>query len=184
VGVGVYTVTEGTQAGWTLTSSNNQVATVDNNNPVGTVNFVNRIAGAVGNLAIHKTTTGGNGTFTFSVTGPNAYSSTQTITTVNGTGSVTVSGVDAGTYTVTENTQSGWTLTSSNGPTATVTAGGTGTVNFANKAIGNLTAHTIATGGNVTFTFSVTGPNAYASTQTITTVNGTGSVTVSGVDAG
>src|SRR5205823_5095953 len=130
---------------WTLTSSNGQTATVTGT-AAATVNFANQaIAAVAGDLVINKTTAGGNGTFTFSVTGPNSYASTLTITTVSGTGTTKISGLQTGTYTVTESAQTGWTLTSSNGRTAAVTVAGIATLGFANKAIGDLTINKTAT---------------------------------------
>src|SRR6185295_14805972 len=157
---------------------------------IATVSFANQAdIPAPGDLVINKTTTGGNGTFTFTVTGPNAYSSTQTVRTIEGAGTTKISGLPVGVYTVTENTPVGWVLNSINGQTASVTVSGIATVNFANQATnvpvpGDLVINKTTTGGNGTFTFTVTGPNAYSSTQTVRTIEGAGTTKISGLPVG
>ena len=76
-------------------------------------------------LQIVKNTIGGNGTFTYTVTGPSVpLSPAPSITTAGGTGSTVTYIVDPGTYTIDEDgPPAGWTLTgatcSINGGTAT-----------------------------------------------------------------
>ena len=143
--------------------------------------------GSVGDLVISKTAVGGDGIFNFIVSGPNAYVSSQAITTVSGAGTVRISNVAAGAYTVTESEQTGWSQVSNNGQpvTVAVTAGGTATVGIVNRsdnAIGNLVINKSTAGGDGTFNFIVSGPSP--STQTITTLNGIGSVTIPRVGVG
>src|SRR5204862_6137735 len=97
IDLGAYTVRAATQAGWAQTTNNGQPVTAAV--PGGgsaTASFVNKLATAVGNLVISKTAVGGDSTFTFSVTGPNAFSTTRSITTSGGVGTATISNVDLG----------------------------------------------------------------------------------------
>ncbi len=128
-------------------------------------------------MQIVKNTTGGDGTFNFTATGPSSVSP-QSITTVGGTGSVSVL-VTAGNYTVTEGTlPAGWISNDlSLIKNVTVPINGTGTVTYNNTAQGMLQIVKNATGGDGTFNFTATGPSS-VSPQSITTVGGTGSVSV------
>src|SRR5207249_4604252 len=141
----------------------------------------------VGNLVISKTAVGGDSTFTFSVTGPNVYSATRTITTSGGVGTTTISNMDSGDYTVAEERQAGWAQTTNTGQpvTATVQGSGTVTASFVNKlatAVGNLVISKTAVGGDGTFNFNGTGPNAFSTTRSITTSGGVGTTTISNID--
>src|SRR5204863_1300565 len=156
---------------------------------IATVNFTNQAAGTVGDLVISKSAVGGDGTFTFNVTGPNAFAATRSITTSGGVGTTTISNVDLGAYTVTEATQAGWAQTTNNGQpvTAAVPGGGSATASFVNKlatAVGNLIISKTAAGADGTFTFGVTGPNAYSTTRSITTNRGVRTPPIPNVDLG
>ncbi len=61
------------------------------------------------NLRIVKNTTGGNGTFTYSVTGTGSFN--PSVTTTSGTGSTTTAAT-AGTYNIIETAQNGWAFNS------------------------------------------------------------------------
>ncbi len=63
-------------------------------------------------LTIVKTAMNGNGTFNFSVTGNNEFSSAKSIETASGTGTVDVA-LSAGTYSVSESSTLGWTFNGS-----------------------------------------------------------------------
>ncbi len=63
-----------------------------------------------GQLKVVKNTSGDNGTFDFSVSGPSA--STPQITTVGNTGTTGFVSVNTGTYAVSETVPTGWSLTS------------------------------------------------------------------------
>ncbi len=65
-----------------------------------------------GQIVVHKTTLGGNGTFSFTTTGNGFYP--FNITTTNGSGLFTKSGLSPGMYSATETVPSGWTKTSDN----------------------------------------------------------------------
>ncbi|MDR3643411.1 MAG: hypothetical protein P4L74_07375 [Candidatus Doudnabacteria bacterium] len=94
-----------------------------------------------GTLTIVKNTTGGNGTFDFTVTG--ASSSSPSITTVGGTGTTGSMTVGSGTYTVSETVPDGWAL-----GTATCDDG---TSSLTDNTISNIK---IAPASNVTCTFN------------------------------
>src|SRR6185369_11815588 len=97
---------DGPPTGWQNTSGLTKNTTVSVGGS-GSVVFSNV---ATGELHITKHTTGGDGTFNFTVTGPNSYTASGSITTSGGTGTpIGISGLSAGTYTVTEDAQAGWT---------------------------------------------------------------------------
>src|SRR3989338_439526 len=134
---GTYTITE-TITGWITTGSPCTV-TVSATNLNPTCHVVNSpMPPAQGTLKIIKETTGGDGTFDFTIfPTPSAMS----VTTVNGTSAInnpadTLS-LAPGTYSVDESTQSGWDLTTSsctNGTpnAAVIVAGQTTTCTFTN----------------------------------------------------
>lgn len=101
--------------------------------PGGAAAFKTLPAPVVGTLQIIKNTAGGNGTFTFHVSGGPTSVPDQTITTIGGTGSASVGGITPGTYTVTEVLPPLW---HSNDPSlnqnVVVPAAGTGTANYNN----------------------------------------------------
>jgi uncharacterized repeat protein (TIGR01451 family) len=140
---GQYTITEISQAGWTCTTGNPRIVTVECNKTT-TVQFGNQKL-CTGCLKIYKyNDRNGNGRkdwgesylsgWTFNVTGPQGYS--QLVTTGTG-GYVTISNLLPGQYTVTETPKAGWTNTDpANGSgtkTVTVSCGTTQTVKFGNK---------------------------------------------------
>jgi hypothetical protein len=130
-------------------------------------------------ITIVKNTAGGNGTFSFTVSGTSAAS--PSVTTSSGTGSTTIT-VPPGTYTVSETAAAGWTLTGSNcggGPTTNFTAAGgvTVTCTFTSAAQGQITVVKNTTGANGTFDFTVSGTSA--ASPSVTTSSGSGSTTIS-----
>ena len=182
---GTYTVSETAAAGWTLTGSNCGGGSTTNFTVAAgatvTCTFTNA---AQGQIKIVKNTTGANGTFDFTVSGTSAAS--PSVTTSSGSGSTTIS-VPAGTYTISEAVTAGWVLTSANcggGSTTnfTVTAGATVTCTFNNTAQGQIKIVKHTTGGNGTFSFTVSGPSG--STPSITTLGGTGTTDFFTVTAG
>src|SRR5450756_1796335 len=130
-----YTVTEGTEpAGWVSADVYMvQTATVPTDGTVATaVYFTNT---AMGTLEVIKHTTGGDGTFDFTVSGGVYDVSPFDITTDGGIGSYTVP-VIAGSYTVTEGTlPAGWVATGATAMDVIVPINGTGTATFANNNI-------------------------------------------------
>src|SRR5450830_9528 len=130
-----YTVTEGTEpAGWVSADVYMvQTATVPTDGTVATaVYFTNT---AMGTLEVIKHTTGGDGTFDFTVSGGVYDVSPFDITTDGGIGSYTVP-VIAGSYTVTEGTlPAGWVATGDTAMDVIVPINGTGTATFANNII-------------------------------------------------
>lgn len=118
-----------------MTAYNNQ----ENGEVVDSIRFDNTTAPTIpttGSLTITKAISGGgeeaaNKTYTFTITGPNNYSRTVTIT---GSGSTTVRGLTAGTYTVTEANADieGWKWSVSGEGDVTVTGGGTVNVTITN----------------------------------------------------
>jgi Ni2+-binding GTPase involved in maturation of urease and hydrogenase len=167
---GTYTVTETLPTGWVTNDVlTKTVAVVLGQN--ATVTFNNT---AQGNLRIVKNTTGGNGTFTFTTTGPSTVP-VQTILTLGGppgSGQTTlITGILPGTYTVTETLPTGWATNDVLTKTVSVGIGGTGVVTFNNTAQGNLQIVKNTTGGNGTFTFTTTGPSTVP-VQTVVTLGG------------
>ena len=143
------------------------------------------------------TTTAADGTYTFTITGPNEYSTTQTITITNGASNeVVVGDLVPGDYTVNEDVSknpAGMALVGENGRTVAVTANNTEAIPTAeftnNKALGSLKikknvtvngAATTTTAADGTYTFTITGPNEYSTTQTITITNGASNEVVVG----
>lgn len=143
VNAGTYTVSESTiPANWSLTNS----SCTDGTNTFSptsfsiltgqaiTCNFTNTFTQPTGTITIVKNTSGGNGTFNFTVTGPTG--SSQQISTSGGTGTTGAISVNSGSYSVSETVPSGWTLTSSS------------------CTSGTPSSFTVPTNGNVTCTFS------------------------------
>ena len=172
------TVTERPLTGWTsvFVPANGTVTIGVGSNTIAVTNTRN-----TGNLVVTKTTTGGSGTFTFTVDcSDDAFDQTFTL----GSGTKTISGIPTGTTcTVTEQATEGWTSVSvpANG---TVTIGlGTNTVAFTNtRDTGNLTIVKTTNGGSGTFTFDVDcTDNAFDQAVTIV---GSGSKTITGIPTG
>jgi Ni2+-binding GTPase involved in maturation of urease and hydrogenase len=167
---GTYTVVESLPAGWVTTDVLTKTVSVGING-TGVVTFNNT---AQGNLRIVKNTTGGNGTFTFTTTGPSTVP-VQTIVTLGGppgSGQTPlITGILPGTYTVTETLPTGWVTNDVLTKTVSVAIGGTGVVTFNNSALGGLQIVKNTTGGNGTFTFTTTGPSTVP-VQTIVTLGG------------
>src|SRR6185369_13139371 len=185
---GTYTVTEDGQPNWTNTlivPSNGTGLVTPGGTPEVKFNNV-----GTGNLKITKNTTGGDGTFTFHVTGPNYGPTTVTLAVTGnpGTNSSTLTGLVGGTYTVTEDGQPNWqnTLIVPSNGTGLVTPGGTPEVKFNNVGTGNLKITKNTTGGDGTFTFHVTGPNYGPTTVTLAVTGnpGTNSSTLTGLIGG
>ena len=144
---GAYTVTEADASisGYTWNVSGTGDVTVEANKEaedttnVNVTNTYTENKPLDGSLTITKVIRGGgseaqNKTYTFTVTGPDGYNRTVTIT---GEGSVTLSPLTPGVYTVTEDRAgaviSGYTLTiSGSGSTAEVVAGGSADVTITN----------------------------------------------------
>ncbi|OGZ69779.1 MAG: hypothetical protein A3F47_01970 [Candidatus Staskawiczbacteria bacterium RIFCSPHIGHO2_12_FULL_38_11] len=184
---GTYTITE-TTTGWITTGSPCTV-TVSATNLNPTCPVVNSpMPPAQGTLKIIKETTGGDGTFDFTIfPTPSAMS----VTTVNGTSAInnpadTLS-LAPGTYSVDESTQSGWDLTTSsctNGTpnAAVIVAGQTTTCTFTNAQNttaqqGTLKVIKNTIGGDGIFGFTVNGPNNFGPLNfSITTTNGSSPV--------
>ncbi len=83
-----------------------------------------------GTLTVTKTTTGGDGTFSFS----GAAGSFQ-ITTIDGTGSKTIPNLPPGSYTITEASQPDWQQQQTSCSNITITAGQQATCSFSNEKI-------------------------------------------------
>jgi hypothetical protein len=162
---GTYTINEEAADGWTLSDitcqdDNGDVAVT----PVGDAgaqidlsggddvtcaftNTANTSDSSNGQITLVKNTVGGDGVFPFSVTGPDSFSDSPSITTASGTGTMSETGLEAGTYNVSENVPSGWTLT---GESCQFDAGSTGSSTTNGETI------TLGSGGSVTCTFTDT----------------------------
>ena len=173
------TVSEETHALFTSVSvpANGTVTIAAGDN---TVSFTNTRRTA--SLVVEKTTTGGSGTFEFTVDcDGSAFDQTFTITD---SGSKTISGIPTGTScTVTEKPDPLFT-SSSTPANGTVTVGNDGaTVSFTNRRnVGNLVITKTAVGGTGTFTFDVD-CDGTGFDQAVT-IEGSGSRTISGIPTG
>jgi hypothetical protein len=145
---GDYTVTEMLHVGWTATTDNPQTGTV----PAGggkRLNFGN-VAGvpvSPGTLEIFKfNDLDGNGVYNsseetplanwyYTITGPGGYSSYGT---TNASGLIIKTGLAPGDYNVTETVQLGWTVTTDNPQTGTVSDSVGKRLNFGNRQPGIL----------------------------------------------
>lgn len=182
-----------TGAGTSTFSSSATGVTVSNLGAGDTVTctFANTLQ--QGNLTIVKNTTGGNGTFNYTVTGPTA--STPSITTVSGTGSVGPTAVNTGTYSVAETVPTGWTLTSASctsGGTLSsstisgipIAAGASVTCTFNNTKLGTIILQKNTVGGDGTFNFTTTGGGGFPASPSVTTTSGSGSQTYNNITPG
>ncbi len=188
---GEYTVTENKTSaqinGYTLAVTGEGKATVSAED-VANVTIVNTYTQKPGSLKIVKSVVGGgdeaaNKTFTFTVTGPDEFSNTVTIT---GNGYAELENLVPGEYTVTEQNADidGYTLeVTGNGETKTVTADQVAEFDITNtytqkpgslRIVKTLSGEVDAA-SDKTFTFTVTGPDGYNETVTVT---GAGTVTL------
>src|SRR2546428_184098 len=145
------------------------------------------------NVIVTKNTFGGNGTFSFTLTGPGGVTMSATIsttgTTLTGSGTATFSGLAPGTYTVTEAANADFVPVGLTTCTAVVTGAGSTpcSPSFLNNARGSVVVTKNTTGGNGTFTFTLTGPGVTMSatiSTTGSTVAGSGTATFSGLAQG
>ena len=186
VPAGTYSLNEAVIAGWALTSATcGGGSTTSFTVTAGATVSCTFNNTAQGQIKIVKNTTGGNGTFAFTVSGPGG--STPSVTTVGGTGATGFFTVTAGSYAVSEVTQANWVLTSSScgggSPASfTVPVGGSVTCTFDNTAQGRIRINKTAVGGDATFGFTIAGPSA--STPGVTTSGGTGTTGLLTVTAG
>src|SRR6185503_14552378 len=155
VPAGTYSLNEAVIAGWALTSATcGGGSTTSFTVTAGATVSCTFNNTAQGQIKIVKNTTGGNGTFAFTVSGPGG--STPSVTTVGGTGATGFFTVTAGSYAVSEVTQANWVLTSSScgggSPASfTVPVGGSVTCTFDNTAQGRIRINKTAVGGDATF---------------------------------
>src|SRR5207253_2849881 len=141
---------------------------------------------ARGSIVVTKNTAGGQGVFTFTLSGgPNSASAAATITTVGGTGTATFSNLPpspTASYTVSEAANASF---SAMGPTScavTVSAGAPSGCSFSNVALGSVVVTKNTVGGNGSFTFVLS--NSVTMSATVTTTNNTGSTTFSALAPG
>src|SRR5207237_174482 len=161
---------------------------------------------ALGSVVVTKNTVGGNGSFTFVLS--NSVTMSATVTTTNNTGSTTFSALAPGTFTLSEIVDSGFVFASAtcsagvlpppppplgpsgSGPiTLTVSAGMQTDCSFTNNARGQIVVTKNTTGGNGSFTFTLTGGpetvSATGSTSTSgTTMSASGTATFGGLTPG
>src|SRR3989442_8390635 len=113
------------------------------------------------NVIVTKNTFGGNGTFSFTLTGPGGVTMSATITTtgttVSGSGTATFTGLTPATYTVTEATNTAFVPVGATTCAAVVTASSDATCSFTNNAKGQIVVTKQVQGGNGSFTFTLTG---------------------------
>jgi hypothetical protein len=129
----------------------------------------------LGTITVIKNTTGGDGTFHFTVSGGSTSVSPFDITTDSGIGSYTVP-VIAGSYTVTEGAEpAGWVATGVIAKDVVVPFNGTGTATFNNVKLPAITVIKNTVGGDGTFPFTIS-DSVYnvVSAFNITTTTGQG----------
>src|SRR5439155_858483 len=137
-----------------------------------------------------KNTVGGNGSFTFTLTGgPETVSATVTLSTSGpttaGTGTATFSGLAPGSYAVTEGANADFVpVANVTTCSAMVVAGQAFVCPFANNARGSIVVTKNTVGGTGSFTFTLSGgPESASATVTIstrgTTMSATGTATFS-----
>ncbi len=180
---GTYTVTEvrdGTEVnGYDLAVTGENDVTVEAEK-TAEITITNTYTQKLGKLTVVKSLVGGGDeakakTYTFTVTGPNGYSNTVTVT---GSGTATLEDLVPGVYTVSEENAAieGYSLEVTGGGNATVEAEKTAAVAVVNTykpELGSLTITKVVVGGgkeaaNKAYTFTVSGPNGYSGTVTIT----------------
>src|SRR5207249_1943890 len=169
-----YTVSEGANASFTPSGFTTCVAVI----PAGgsfPCSFTNN---ANGSVVVTKNTTGGQGVFTFTLSGgPNSASAAATITTVGGTGTATFSNLPpspTASYTVSEAANASF---SAMGPTScavTVSAGAPSGCSFSNVALGSVVVTKNAVGGSGSGSFTFVLSNSVTMSATVTTIGGTG----------
>src|SRR5207244_7599348 len=97
---------------------------------------------ASGSIVVTKNTTGGNGSFTFTLSGgPNSASATGSISTSGGTGTFTFSNLapsPTASYTVSEAARSDDNTTEPTTPAHIVSAGAPSSSSFSNVALGSV----------------------------------------------
>ncbi len=191
---GEYTVVEkdANIEGYTLDVTGGGEVTVEAEKTAETT-VTNTYTQKIGSLKITKTVEGGGTeaagkTYTFDVTGPNGYSHEVTVT---GSGSETLENLVPGEYTVAEQNADivGYTLDVPGGGEVTVEAEKTAEATVTNTytpQLGSLTITKAIDGGaneaeRKTYTFTVTGPENYSETVTIT---GNGSKTLNDLKPG
>lgn len=156
VNPGDYTITELGQTGWTGDGSRFTIV------PAGatsTVSFINTLQ--TGTLVINKTSIGGTGSFTFTITNPFGKTASVTAETTGtsntGTVKIIVPNVTVGGYNVVEEDNIGWQ--GDTGGLVSVSPGQTGTINFVNNRLGTLLIHVESIGGTDFFDFDITLPS-------------------------
>src|SRR5439155_1708030 len=187
---GTYTVTEAANADFVpvgLTPCT-AVVTGAGSTPCSP-SFLNNARGSV---VVTKNTAGGNGTFTFTLTGPGVTMSatiSTTGTTLTGSGTATFTGLAPGTYTVTEAANPDFVPVGLTWTTAVGNRAGSPTrrPSVLNDARGSVVVTKNTAGGNGVFTFTLTGTGVSATatiTTTGTTVAGSGTATFAGLPQG
>ncbi|HMC71115.1 MAG TPA: hypothetical protein VKJ07_18305, partial [Mycobacteriales bacterium] len=185
---GTYTVSESANADFTPVGSTTCTAIVGPGASIGCT-FANA---AKGSVVVTKNTTGGNGSFVFTLS--NGVTMTATIstsgTTIAGSGSATFTGLAPGTYTVSESANADFAPVGPTTCTAIVGPGASIGCTFANAARGSVLVTKNTTGGNGTFVFTLS--NGVTMTATISTsgttiagtVVGSGTATFTGLAPG
>src|SRR5439155_1368497 len=179
---GLYSVSESVPGSFYPAGATQCSATVESG---GTTmcTFTNDLRGSV---VVTKNTVGGNGSFTFTLTGgPETVSATVTLSTsgptTSGTGTATFSGLAPGSSAVTEGANADFVPVGNvTTCSAMVVAGQSVVCSFTNNANGSVVVTKNTTGGQGVFTFTLSGgPNSASAAATITTVGGTGTATFS-----
>ncbi len=189
---GTYSVAETVPTGWSKTGDTCQNVSV----AAGETKYCLLTNTKLGSITIIKTTTNGDGTFSFTTTG-GLNPSSFPITTTGGTGQYAYNYVQPGDYSVTEQTNASWLFNTVNCVSSNVNniftynntqasftlgAGENVTCTYGNTGLGKLIINKTTYGGDGTFDYTVSG--ASSSAQHITTTNGTGTTGEIAVAAG
>src|SRR5207302_882654 len=162
-------------------------AVVSGGSPPPTCSFTDKKRGQI---LITKNTYGGDGSFTFTLTGgPENVSQTATITTTAFVGTTSFTGLAPGLYSVSESVPGSFYPAGATQCSATVESGGTTMCTFTNDLRGSVVVTKNTVGGTGSFTFPLAGgPESVSATATIstsgTTMSASGTATFGGLTPG
>src|SRR5438876_549864 len=185
--VGSYDVSETVPSSFYAVGPTTCPAVVSGGSPPPTCSFTDKKRGQI---LITKNTYGGDGTFTFTLTGgPENVSQTATITTTAFVGTTSFTGLAPGLYSVSESVPGSFYPAGATQCSATVEPGGTTMCTFTNDLRGSVVVTKNTVGGNGSFTFTLTGgPETVSATLTLSTSGpttaGTGTATFAGLAPG
>src|SRR5205807_538249 len=176
VAPGTYAITEIVPSSFVLLSAScspgtsGTSATVTVAIPMGTTSGSCAFSDAAsGSVVVTKSAQGGDGSFTFTLTGgPQSVTMSATINTILVTGTTTFTGLAPGLYSVSESVPGSFYPAGATQCSATVESGGTTMCTFTNDLRGSVVVTKNTVGGNGSFTFTLTGgPETVSATVTL-----------------